>query len=429
MKTTLALILLSIAAQGIVAAGCGDVTESLSSLTTCQSATTRDCRCTNGANGVQICSPDGSWQVCVCSDLDTCDAGMAVDGGCDTYDPCVNGTCAVDEDGYYTCACDIGWDGEHCDECAAGYVLHGESCDIRCGPASTMGLDCGENGTCVDDDGPAECQCDTGFSGAGCEICADDAYEQNDQDSTASVLDLAPEATFIESGLAICEADEDWFVVDLAPPDIVTVTVEFTHADGDLDLDLYYLYEAAGQKMAFSHSQTDDESVTYEIVSGERGAYLIKVSGAGTEFARNDYNLEIFRDGPDCYTCAYLDVSCGVWDDNCSGTLDCDAQCPGIATDEAVCEQYEENATCAEYFDDLVYGCCEGTTLYKSFSWGNLEADCATEFPGTVCGWSVENNGVFCVDSEIVDDAGVPNDGGVPPGIVLDCPDWMTWAL
>ncbi|MCP4673943.1 MAG: hypothetical protein GY854_00165, partial [Deltaproteobacteria bacterium] len=227
MKTTLDLILLFVTALGIVAAGCDDLKGSLDSLLTCKSDSTRDCRCTNGANGVQLCSQDGNWEVCVCSDLETCDAGLVVDGGCDTYNPCVHGTCDVDEEGYFTCGCDIGWDGKHCDACAAGYVRHGEDCDLRCGTASTMGLDCGENGSCVDDDGPAECQCDTGFSGVGCEICADDTYEENDRDSTPSWVNLAPEATFTETGLVICGADEDWFaVVELAPTDIVTVTAE-----------------------------------------------------------------------------------------------------------------------------------------------------------------------------------------------------------
>ncbi len=157
------------------------------------------------------------------------------------------------------------------------------------------------------------------------------------------------------------------------------------------------------------------------MATGEAGRYLVEVRGAGA-FVRNSYDLQITVTGPGCDTCAYLGNTCGTWDDGCSGTIDCDSLCPGLGTPH-VCEEYQWGI-CAQYYDDLLYGCCEGTMVHTTV-WGSpLDYDCAGS--GKECGWTNITDqppltGYFrCNDTGTSDPA--------PPGAFLTCPTGMTWA-
>ena len=172
--------------------------------------------------------------------------------------------------------------------------------------------------------------------------------------------------------------------------------------------------------MAYSNSTTDNESLTHTVASGEAGRYLVEVRGAGTTFVRNSYDLNIVSTGPGCDTCAYLGNTCGSWDDGCSGIIDCDSLCPGLGTTH-VCEEYQWG-TCAEYYDDLLYGCCEGTIMHSEIF--GVSADCAGY--GMECGWKYITdhpplNGYFRCNAVGTSDT-------APPGVFSTCPAGMTWA-
>ena len=113
---------------------------------------------------------------------------------------CVNGSC-VEVAGEGLCACDAGYAGETCDDCARGYT--GANCDMCAAGfmldplgSGTCILDpcspdpCNGNGACiagVDSAGQTtkSCECDTGFTGAACDMC-DTGYQGTSCDTCAA---------------------------------------------------------------------------------------------------------------------------------------------------------------------------------------------------------------------------------------------------
>lgn len=112
----------------------------------------------------------------------------------------------------------------------------------------------------------------------------DDTYEQNDITENAFYL-ANYEGMWLSdiSGLAV-QLDDDWFAVTL-PSDNrrVIIDCQFTHGDGDLDLELY---DSAGSRVASSETESDDEAI--DVVLPDSATYFVKVFGADTG---NAYNL------------------------------------------------------------------------------------------------------------------------------------------
>jgi hypothetical protein len=79
-----------------------------------------------------------------------------------------NGTCA-DNTGSIVCACNAGYSGATCSNCAGGYQDNdnNRTCKLAC--AATT---CSGHGTCADTSGTATCTCDAGYTGASCSNCA-----------------------------------------------------------------------------------------------------------------------------------------------------------------------------------------------------------------------------------------------------------------
>ena len=95
--------------------------------------------------------------------------------------------------------------------------------------------------------------------------CTDDSYEPNSAESPA------PYSGTVEG--TVCPNDEDWFSYDHAGG-ALAATLSFSHAAGDLDLDLY---DATGEtRIAMSDSVTDEESVGADLPAG---TYLIRIYG------------------------------------------------------------------------------------------------------------------------------------------------------
>ncbi|KAI8484625.1 hypothetical protein Bbelb_375660 [Branchiostoma belcheri] len=106
--------------------------------------------------------------------------------------PCVHGTCTVGDEGY-TCICDSGWEGTHCEQvndCASSPCVHGTCTD---GVASYTcscetgwgGTNCDQNlddcasspcvhGTCTDGVASYTCSCENGWTGNNCDQATDD---------------------------------------------------------------------------------------------------------------------------------------------------------------------------------------------------------------------------------------------------------------
>ena len=113
----------------------------------------------------------------------------------------------------------------------------------------------------------------------------DDSYEENDTRTSAYDLSL-DSGTFLSSlrGPGV-QADLDWYQISvLADQQRVRIDCRFTHADGDITIQLT---DASGVILATSNSTSDNEFIDYT-VSGA-GTYYIRLGGVE---AGNTYDLE-----------------------------------------------------------------------------------------------------------------------------------------
>ena len=118
----------------------------------------------------------------------------------------------------------------------------------------------------------------------------DDNYEPNND--RASAYDLSSdEYTWLSSitGLGI-QADEDWYQIDVTLEGGIVnlaVNLQFTHADGNIDL---ALYDASGTLLASSSSTTDNEYITYLGFASDTCYIRVYNSDAG-----NTYDLQWYQ--------------------------------------------------------------------------------------------------------------------------------------
>ncbi len=103
---------------------------------------------------------------------------------------------------------------------------------------------------------------------------SDDNYEENDDISSAYYPGFDWEDTWLSSidGEGIAN-DDDWYDIDVDPGDErLLVELEFSHAAGDIDLELY---DSNGTLLDSSISVTDNESIDYNVASA--GVYYLRV--------------------------------------------------------------------------------------------------------------------------------------------------------
>ncbi len=163
-----------------------------------------ECLCDVGYTGANCESCDQGWIAdglggCV-ADCSTAQLECGAHGACD------------DSAGSARCQCELGYAGEYCNGCDAGY--QDNDGDGVCAPSCvTSGLDCGANGSCSDDSGAALCACDVGYAGAVCDAC-DVGYQDNDGDDACQLscllsgLACAPHGSCSDvSGSPLCTCD------------------------------------------------------------------------------------------------------------------------------------------------------------------------------------------------------------------------------
>jgi len=112
--------------------------------------------------------------------------------------------------------------------------------------------------------------------------CVDDGYEEND---TCGAARKATPGTY--RNLQICSGDEDWFAIDLKAGDAMTVTILFSHAQGDLDMRLYDT-DCSTQR-AYGGSTTSNEEMSYTATAD--GTYSINIYGF--QGAENSYDMVV----------------------------------------------------------------------------------------------------------------------------------------
>lgn len=109
-----------------------------------------------------------------------------------------------------------------------------------------------------------------------------DVYEPNDTLATAARLTgRSPSLT----GLSLhSNSDVDFFRYVAEGTSMATYSVQFNHANGNIDLELL---DATGRVLARSASSTNSESITHQAEAG--AVYFLKVLGT----ANSNYNLQI----------------------------------------------------------------------------------------------------------------------------------------
>ena len=121
--------------------------------------------------------------------------------------------------------------------------------------------------------------------------CYVDNYEQNNS------IDFAVPVDFPSSiAASICEGDHDYFKVNIQEGVTVDFFVQFSHADGDLDIELLTLQ---GELLASSATQTDNELITFTVPEDASGERVLHVFGNGD--AVNNYTFDVDVSG--AYEC------------------------------------------------------------------------------------------------------------------------------
>ena len=145
---------------------------------------TRDEACTEfSCPGQASCDDSTGVIVCECDegytepDCALCAAGYHDRGAnCVANEVCQTDSCSSrgdcdDSQGVIRCACDPGFEGFDCSECAAGIHPAGDGCDdaaVRCAPDT-----CSNHGECSAAASRLTCACEEGYTGQRCADCED----------------------------------------------------------------------------------------------------------------------------------------------------------------------------------------------------------------------------------------------------------------
>ena len=116
----------------------------------------------------------------------------------------------------------------------------------------------------------------------------DDAFEDNETDATAAAITAGN-----HPGLQVCAFDRDWYSIDLAAGDQITVEILFTNDMGDIDASLM---DPNGIDAVNGYSSDDNETMgPYTVEADEGGTWLIDVHlfNDPDEIVGNVYEMNI----------------------------------------------------------------------------------------------------------------------------------------
>ena len=122
------------------------------------------------------------------------------------------------------------------------------------------------------------CEASQGGGGSQPSDCSDDPFEPNDTLAQPAAL-----AAGNYANLQLCGGNDDYYAITVPVGRSLTVRASFTHASGDLDVELY----RGGQVVGTSAGVTDQESVT----AATAGSYVLRVFGCSG--ASNGYSLSV----------------------------------------------------------------------------------------------------------------------------------------
>ncbi len=274
-------------------------------------------------------------------------------------------------------------------DCEAGV------CDLGlCGPC-TEDAQCDFGGVCETESGACvECvsddQCGEGEScveNSCAFICTPDADEDPSNNSSETPTALPAEALSRE--LSLCGEDTDWYTLTVAEGQQARVSVLFSDAIGDIDVEAYLSLE---DEPISSASASDNEFLALGA-----GTWLVNIFGYNG--AENNYTLEVSyaaagaycNDTEECAAGSCIDAECV----SCASDADCDGGICDIETGicgEAPCTSDDdcglfeycivETGACVECVsDDECFGffCSEDNLCVECI----VDEDCADA--GDVC--------------------------------------------
>ena len=107
-----------------------------------------------------------------------------------------------------------------------------------------------------------------------------DSYEANDTQAAAAAITVGNYPSLLIAG------NDDWFKVDLAAGQSVTIRIDFDHSAGDLDL---ALHKADGARIDRSQGTSNTETITYTAAAAE----TVFIRAYGYSGARGGYTLDV----------------------------------------------------------------------------------------------------------------------------------------
>lgn len=216
---------------------------------------------------------------------------------------------------------------------------------------------------------------------------SDDAYDNNDSCAAARAMTAG---TY--NGLVVKRytgGDEDWYSFNLAAGATLTVTLNFTHANGDVDMQLY---DVCGGSVLRSSTGTGNSETFAQPNSGASAVtYLLRVYLAND--TRNTYSMTLSTGGGgggsnDTCANAVAVVNGGTYSGStAAATRDGSASCGSSSTTRDVWYKYTAPAagtlrvdSCGSAYDTVVslHSACVGTS--------SNQLTCNDDCGGTPCG-------------------------------------------
>ncbi len=215
---------------------------------------------------------------------------------------------------------------------------------------------------------------------------SDDSYENNDTCSTARTMTAGTYSNLVVKRYA--SGDEDWYAVSTPAGATLTVTLSFTHANGDIDLQLYGA--CGGAVLKSSTTTGNSETVSQTNSGGSAVTYLVRVYLHSD--TRNSYSMTLSTGGGgggNNDACANaIAVTNGTYTGStASATRDGSASCGRSSSTRDVWYKYTAPAsgtlslnTCGSAYDTVlsIHSGCPGTTSNQL----NCNDDCG----GSPCG-------------------------------------------
>ena len=226
---------------------------------------------------------------------------------------------------------------------------------------------------------------------------ADDAQEPNDGCATARAL-----AAGTYSGLTVKRLSEDWYALPVGVGATLTVSMTFTHANGDVDVQLF---NACGGAVALDrNANTNNESFTY-VNPGPSSTVLMRVYLASD--TRNDYSL------------TFSATATGPANDDCAGATAIGSGTVSFNTATATNSAIAVPASCDQG---------AGVTMNKDL-WYRFTASCNGNASATTCGTALDTRlavypGASCPASGAAVSGCSDNDGACASGAAT-----VRWAV